>query len=171
MSIDSNSHPTGSDKPSRPLPKIWVDADACPVAIKDILYRTIKRLNLQLIFIANQSVNIPDSKLISSIVVPHGADLADHKIVDMMNEGDVVITSDIPLAARVVEKGGVAIGSRGELLDDKTVHSRLASRNLMDQLRSAGMTTGGPKPLSQKDIQTFANQLDRTITRAMKKRP
>ena len=96
------------------------------MAIKEILFRTTKRLNLQLIFIANQSVNIPDSKLVVSIVVPHGADLADHKIVDMMNQGDVVITADIPLAARVVEKGGVAIGSRGELLDDKTVHSRLA---------------------------------------------
>lgn len=169
MSLDSNLNSDGSADRSSQRPKIWVDADACPVAIREILFRTINRLNLQLIFIANQSVNIPESKLVVSIVVPHGADLADHKIVDMMNEGDVVITSDIPLAARVVEQGGVAIGSRGELLDDKTVHSRLAARNLMDQLRSAGMTTGGPKPLSQKDIQTFANQLDRTITRALRK--
>ncbi len=169
MSQDPNLKSNDPIDPSLQRPKIWVDADACPVAIKEILFRTTKRLNLQLIFIANQSVNIPDSKLVISIVVPHGADLADHKIVDMMSQGDVVITADIPLAARVVEKGGVAIGSRGELLDDKTVHSRLASRNLMDQLRSAGMTTSGPKPLSQKDIQTFANQLDRTITRAMRK--
>ena len=149
--------------------KIWVDADACPGAIKDILFRTAKRLEVEVTLVANQSIRVPDSKFIHSITVRDGADIADNHIAIAMGEGDIVITSDIPLAARAVEKGGVAIGSRGELFDDATVHGRLASRNLMDQLRSAGMETSGPKPLSKKDVQTFANQLDRMLTK-MKKR-
>lgn len=104
-----------------------------------------------------------------SIAVPHGADVADDQIVDLMDSGDVVITADIPLAARVVEKSGTAIGPRGELFDEGTVYSKLASRNLMDQLRSAGMETSGPSPLSQKDVQAFANLLDRTLTRKMRR--
>lgn len=155
---------------SKPTIQIWVDADACPGAIKDILYRTSKRLQIKLTLIANQSMQIPKSEWVSIITVPHGADVADHKIVEMMRSGDVVITGDIPLAARVVEKGGIAIGTRGELYDESSVHGRLASRNLMEQLRSAGMETSGPKPQSQKDVQAFSNQLDRMLTKLMRKR-
>ncbi|MDG2467664.1 MAG: YaiI/YqxD family protein [Pirellulaceae bacterium] len=148
---------------------MWVDADACPAAIKDLLFRTVKRLEIELILIANTSIRVPNSPWVRSIAVPHGADVADDQIVDLMNSGDVVITADIPLAARVVEKSGTAIGPRGELFDEGTVYSKLASRNLMDQLRSAGMETSGPSPLSQKDVQAFANLLDRTLTRKMRR--
>ncbi len=120
--------------------------------------------------VANQSSRAPDSTLIQVITVPYGADIADNLIAEKMHTGDIVITGDIPLAARVVEKGGIAIGTRGELYDEKSVHGRLASRNLMEQFRSAGVETGGPKPLGQKDIQAFANQLDRTLTKHVKLR-
>ena len=103
------------------------------------------------------------------MTVPDGADVADNAIVEKMSPGDVVITGDIPLASRVVEQGGIAIGIRGELYDDKSVHGRLASRNLMEQLRSSGLETAGPKPFDQKDAQAFANQLDRTLTRLLKR--
>jgi uncharacterized protein YaiI (UPF0178 family) len=148
--------------------RIWIDADACPAAIKEILFRTAQRLQIELILVANQSMRVPTSDLIRVIAVPHGADVADETIVRSMQPGDVVITGDIPLAARVVERSGVAIGTRGELFDDVSVHGRLASRNLMDQLRSAGVETSGPKPLHSKDIQAFANQLDRILTRRVK---
>lgn len=149
--------------------RIWVDADACPAAIKEILYRTVRRLQVELILVANQTMQIPSTELIQLITVPEGADVADDKIVEMLAPGDVVITGDIPLAARVAEKSGIAIGTRGELFDDDTVHERLASRNLMEQFRSAGVDTSGPKPLTQKNIQTFANLLDRTLTRCLKR--
>jgi uncharacterized protein YaiI (UPF0178 family) len=147
---------------------IWIDADACPKAIKDIVFKTSRRLKVEIVLVANGSMQIPTSELIKIITVPHGADIADNKIVEMLKPGDIVITGDIPLAARVVEKGGLAIGTRGELFDDDSVQSRLATRNLMEQFRSAGMETSGPKPLNQKDIQAFANQLDRTVTRLSK---
>ena len=150
--------------------KLWVDADACPTAIKEILFRTAERLRVHTTLVANQSMSIPKSDLIRRITVRDGADIADNTIVELMGPGDVVITGDIPLAARVVDKGGTAIGTRGELYDDASVHSRLASRNLMEQFRAAGMETRGPNPLSQKDVQTFANQLDRTLTRAIKRK-
>ena len=136
--------------------------------IKEILLRTSKRLSLELSFVANQSISIPKSDLINLILVADGSGVADDQIVDSVNPFDIVITQDIPLAARVVEKMGVAIGPRGELFDDKTVHSRLASRNLMEQFRSSGVETRGQKPLSNKDLQSFANALDRTITRSRK---
>jgi hypothetical protein len=150
--------------------RIWVDADACPVAIKEILYRTARRLQVELILVANQTMQVPSSDLFRLITVPEGADVADDKIAEMLAPGDVVITGDIPLAARVVEKSAIAIGVRGELFDDHSVHDRLASRDLMEQFRSAGVDTRGPKPLTQKDIQTFSNLLDRTLTRCLKKR-
>lgn len=152
-----------------PTVKIWVDADACPLAVKEILFRTAKRLKVETILVANQSISIPSSDLIRRITVRDGADIADDRIVELMQPFDLVITGDIPLASRVVEKGGVAIGTRGELYDDASVHGRLASRNLMEQFRSAGMQTGGPRPLSNKDVQSFANQLDRMLTRMIKK--
>ena len=149
-------------------PHIWVDADACPVAIREIIFRTARRRELMVTLVANQSIAIPQSKFIDRITVRDGADVADNVIVERTVAGDIVITADIPLAARVVEKEAVAIGMRGELFDDGSVHSRLASRNLMDQIRSSGVETSGPKPLGPKDIQTFANQLDRTLTRRMR---
>lgn len=156
------------DDNSRAPIRIWVDADACPAAIKDILFRTAKRLKVELVLVANQAMYVPKSDLIRMMTVPHGADIADHKIIEMMEPRDVVITGDILLAARVVEKTGVAIGTRGELYDDDSVHDRLASRNLMEQFRAAGVETSGPRPLTQKDIQTFANVLDRTLTQQLK---
>jgi len=150
-------------------PTLWVDADACPGAVKELLFRTALRLEIETTFVANQSIRIPKSELIRRITVSNGADVADNLIVDSMVAGDVVVTGDIPLAARVVDKGGIAIGTRGELFDDVSVRGRLATRNLMEQFRSAGMETSGPRPQNQKDIQTFANQLDRTLTKVLKR--
>ena len=150
--------------------QIWVDADACPVAIKEVLFRTANRLKIQTTLVANQSIGIPKSEFIARITVHDGADIADNRIVELMQAGDVVVTGDIPLAARVVEKDGIAIGTRGELYDDASIHSRLASRNLMEQLRAAGMETSGPKPFNQKDVQSFSNQLDRLLTKLLKKK-
>ena len=148
---------------------IWVDADACPAAIKEMLYRTARRLQTLLTLVANQSMQVPSSKLVRLITVPGGADVADDKIIEMLAPGDVVITGDIPLAARVVGKSATAIGFRGELFDDNSVHDRLAARDLMEQFRSAGVDTRGPSPLTPKDLQAFANVLDRTLTRRLKK--
>ena len=148
--------------------RIWVDADACPAPIKEILYRTTRRLQVELTLVANQSIRIPSSKLIRLIIVPEGADVADDRIVEMLAPGDMVITGDIPLAARVVGKSAIAIGVRGELFDENSVHDRLASRDLMEQFRSEGVDTRGPSPLTKKNIQTFANVLDRMLTRCLK---
>lgn len=156
--------PTNSDYKMR----IWVDADACPVTIKEVLYRTGKRLGIEIVLVANQSMWTPESNLIRVITVRDGANVADNTIVDQMQAGDIVITGDVPLAARVVEKSGIAIGTRGEVFDDSSVHSRLASRDVMEHLRSAGMDTKGPRPLNQKDVQNFANALDRMLTRIRK---
>ncbi len=149
--------------------RIWVDADACPAPIKEILYRTVRRLQVELTLVANQSMHVPSSKLIRLITVPEGADVADDRIVEMLAPGDVVITGDIPLAARVVDKSAIAIGVRGELFDENSVHDRLASRDLMEQFRSEGIETRGPRPLTKKHLQTFANVLDRTLTRCLQK--
>ena len=148
--------------------QIWVDADACPAPIKEILYRTARRLQVELTLVANQSMHVPSSQLIRLITVPEGADIADDKIVEMLSPGDVVITGDIPLAARVVGRSAIAIGVRGELFDENSVHDRLAARDLMEQFRSAGVDTRGPSSLTQKNLQTFANTLDRTLTRCLK---
>lgn len=114
-------------------------------------------------------MHIPRSKFVELVLVPHGADVADQHIVEMLKPDDIVITGDIPLAAQVVDKSAVAIGTRGELFDDDSVHDRLASRDLMEQFRSAGVETSGPKPLNQKDIQEFANVLDRTLTKKLRR--
>ena len=118
--------------------------------------------------VANGGMQIPKSPFIRLLTVPHGADAADHRIIELMNQDDLVVTADIPLASRVVENGGIAIGPRGQLFDESSVHGRLATRNLMEQLRSAGMETKGPKPLDRKDVQAFSNQLDKTLTRRLK---
>ncbi len=147
---------------------IWVDADACPASVKDIVFRTALRLKIQVVLVANGSMQVPKSDFIRLEIVRHGADVADNWIIESLKSGDLVVTGDIPLASRVVTVGAIAIGSRGELYDDSSVHGRLASRNLMEQFRSAGLETSGPKPFSQKDVQTFANQLDRLITKKLR---
>jgi len=148
--------------------KIWVDADACPVAIKEILFRCADRRNISVTLVANQTLRIPNSPNIFFKKVPAGFDVADNEIVKQMKSGDLVITADIPLASEVIEEGGIALNPRGELYTQENVKSRLAMRNLMDTLRSGGMNTGGPAGLNKKDIQAFANQLDRWLTKHMK---
>ena len=143
---------------------IWIDADACPGAIRAIVFKAARRLEIKTVLVANQSLNVPASPLFTMVTVPDGADIADNTIVQKMSAGDIVVTGDIPLAARVVEKEGVAIGPRGQVFDDATVHGRLATRNLMEQFRAAGVQTSGPRPQNQKDVQNFANTLDRTLT-------
>ena len=147
--------------------KIWVDADACPAVVRELLFRTARRLQIELVLVANQTLRVPGSRFVRAITVTDGADRADQKIVELIQPGDVVITADVPLAARVVAKKGVAICPRGQLFDESTVHEQLAARNLMDHLRSAGIETSRPRPLNQKDVQAFANQLDRILTRRL----
>ena len=158
-----------SSEISKPSVRIWVDADACPRPIKDLLFRTSQRRNVGLVLVANQTMNAPDNELIKVITVPHGADKADDRIVSQLNAGDIVVTQDIPLAARAVELECVAIGVRGELFDESSIGNRLATRNLMDHLRSAGMETSGPRAFDSKDLQKFANQLVRTLTKSLRK--
>ena len=149
-------------------PTIFIDADACPVAIKEIVFRTAQRRQIKIVVVANQLIAIPDSQWIRRVIVASGADQADHAIVEMVKSGDLVIADDVPLAARVIEKGGIVLATRGELLDEKNIHSRLATRDLMEQLRLADIETGGPKPFKPKDAQEFANLLDRTLTKRLK---
>jgi hypothetical protein len=144
--------------------KIWVDADACPVVIKEILFRAADRTGVQLTLVANQPVRIPPSRRINMIQVASGFDVADNEIVKRLISGDLVITSDIPLAAEVIEKGGHALSPRGELYLPDSIKSRLNMRDFMDTLRGSGIHTGGPATLSQGDRQSFANHLDRFLT-------
>ena len=145
--------------------KIWVDADACPVVIKEILIKAAERTKIKTTFVANQSVSIPKSSHIKSIQVSQGFDVADDEIVKRLDAGDLVITSDIPLAAEVIEKGGEALSPRGELYTTNNIRSRLNMRDFMESLRSSGVDTGGPPALNQTDRQAFANHLDRILTR------
>lgn len=149
--------------------KIWVDADACPRVIKDILYRVAQRRGIELVLVANQLLTVPRSPLIRSVVVPQGIDVADQSITAWSTPGDLVITADIPLAAAVVEKGVQAINPRGELYTADNVRQHLSMRNFMDSLRGAGVQTGGPEAFGQRDRQAFANQLDRLLTRLQPK--
>jgi len=139
---------------------IWVDADACPIVIKEILYRAAERLELPLTLVANQPLRTPASRFIKSIQVATGFDVADDFIVQQVGTGDLVITADIPLAAEVVEKGGHALNPRGEFYTSENIRQRLAMRDFMETMRSSGVHTGGPATLSQKDRMNFANQLD-----------
>lgn len=145
--------------------QIWVDADACPKVIKEILYRAAERVEISLNLVANRPLHIPRSPYLRVIQVPLGFDEADHRIVELMQTGDLVVTGDIPLAAAVVEKGGYVLGPRGEQFTEDNIQERLAMRNLMDQLRSTGLDTGGPAALSKSDRQAFANGLDQILTR------
>ena len=149
--------------------QIWVDADACPRAIKEILYRAAERVKIQLTLVANRPLHCPQSPYLRVVQVPSGFDEADHRIVQLMQPGDLVVTGDIPLAAAVVEQGGHALGPRGEQFTEDNVGERLAMRNLMDHLRSTGLDTGGPAALSKSDRQAFANGLDQLLTRYFKR--
>ena len=143
--------------------KIWVDADACPVVIREILFRAATRTKTLLTLVANQYISVPPSPYIRLRQVMSGFDVADNEIVNSMQPGDLVITSDIPLAAEVIEKQGLVLGPRGERLSKSTIRARLNMRDFMDTMRASGMHTGGPPPLSQKDRQAFANQLDQIL--------
>ena len=144
---------------------IWVDADACPFAIKEILFRAAERTQIPLTLVANRPLRTPRSRFVRAIQVPRGFDMADSRIANEVRPGDLVITADIPLAADVIDRGGHAVNPRGELYTQDNIRERLAMRNLMDGLRSAGVDTAGPPPLSQADRQAFANQLDRLLAR------
>jgi len=143
--------------------QIWIDADACPRPIKDILFRAAERRKLMLILVANQPLRTPVSTYIKTIQVAAGFDVADNHIAQAVHAGDLVITADIPLAAAVIEKGAHALNPRGELYTEGNIKARLSMRNFMDELRGSGVNTGGPAPLSQSDRQAFANQLDRFL--------
>ncbi|MDP2142595.1 MAG: YaiI/YqxD family protein [Gallionella sp.] len=145
--------------------RIWVDADACPKVIKEILFRAAERRQIPLTLVANKLLHCPPSQLIRALQVPAGFDVADNKIVELTEPGDLVITADIPLAAQVIAKGGHALNPRGELYTADTIRERLAMRDFMDVLRSSGVETGGPAALSQADRQMFANQLDRFLAK------
>ena len=147
--------------------RIWVDADACPVPVKEILYRAAERVQCTLTLVANQALRVPASPWIRSIQVPRGFDVADHHIANAVRAGDLVVTADIPLAASVVEKDAFALNPRGEFYSRENVRELLDLRNFMDTLRSSGVQTGGPEALSQSDRQRFANRLDRFLAQAL----
>ena len=145
--------------------QIWVDADACPKVVKEILFRASERTGIALVLVANKLLRTPPSPHIRALQVPGGFDVADRKIAEAMQPGDLVVTADIPLAAEVIEKGGHALNPRGEFYTPENIRERLAMRDLMDQLRGSGVETGGPPALNQADRQAFANQLDRFLAR------
>jgi uncharacterized protein YaiI (UPF0178 family) len=144
--------------------RIWVDADACPRVIKDILYRAAERRKISLILVANSRFDVPKSEFIEFMRVGAGFDKADLAIVEQARDGDLVITTDIPLAAGVIEKGGLGLSPRGELFTQDNIRSRLTMRDFLDEMRGSGVMTGGPAALSARDRQEFANQLDRLLT-------
>ncbi|WP_298397569.1 YaiI/YqxD family protein [uncultured Azonexus sp.] len=145
--------------------QIWVDADACPGVIKEIIYRAAERKQIKTTLVANQMLRTPPSKFIRAIQVASGFDVADAHIVDQLSTGDLVVTADIPLAAQVIERGAHAINPRGELYTTATIRERLNMRDFMEGLRAAGIETGGPAAFSQADRQAFANQLDRFLAK------
>ena len=145
--------------------RIWVDADACPIAVKEVLYRAANRAKVSVTLIANQMLRVPPSPWIRALQVPAGFDVADQRIVQEATEGDLVITSDIPLASQVIAKGALVLDSRGELMDKGNIEGRLTMRNFMEGLRNSGVDTGGPSGLSKSDVQAFANQLDRMLAK------
>ena len=145
------------------IEQIWVDADACPKVIKEILFRAANRKSLPTTLVANQLIPVPKSPFIKAIQVPSGFDVADNFIVQRANIGDLVITADIPLAARVVEKGAQALDPRGKVYDKNNIGQVLSMRNFMDELRGRGVETGGPSGFGQKEKFNFANALDKFI--------
>ena len=139
---------------------IWVDADACPNVIKEVLYRAADRTATTVTFVANQFLRVPPSPYLRTLQVPAGFDVADNEIVKRVEPGDLVITADIPLAAEVIEKGAAAPNPRGERYSPATIRERLTMRDFMDTLRSSGVQTSGPAAMSPRDRQQFANELD-----------
>ena len=145
--------------------KIWVDADACPAVIKDILYRAAERAGVQLVLVANRNLRIPNSPYVSLLQVTAGFDVADNEIVKRLAGGDLVITGDIPLAAEVIEKGGHSLSPRGELFTTENIRARLNMRDFMDALRGSGINTGGPLALSHSNRKSFADNLDKLLSK------
>jgi len=141
-------------------PHIWVDADACPVPVKDILFRAAERRQVPVTLVANQFLRTPPSRYVRALQVPGGFDVADAEIVRRVRAGDLVVTQDIPLAAAVIAKGALALHPRGEMYTADTIAQRLSMRDFMDELRGAGVDTGGPAAFHARDRQAFANRLD-----------
>ena len=150
------------------MPKIWVDADACPTVIKDILFRAAERTGTEMTLVANQYVRVPPSQYIRAVQVSSGFDVADNEIVRQCEAGDLVITADIPLASEVIDKDATALNPRGEKYSKANIRARLNMRDFMETLRSSGVHTGGPPPLGQQERKAFADQLDRWLVKAKK---
>jgi hypothetical protein len=144
--------------------KIWIDADACPKAVKELIFKASRRLNISIILVANSYQTIPQSDLIKLIVVDKGFDAADLHIIDQIEIHDIVITADIPLAAKVLKKKAIAINPRGEIYNENTIGSILSMRDFMKELRDAGSITGGPASFGSKDIKQFADSLNKLIS-------
>ncbi len=144
--------------------KIWVDADACPKVIKEILFRASTRTKIPVTLVANQWLHVPQYPLIKMVQVPDGPDIADDKIVELCSAHDLVITADIPLAVRIVEKGAIALDPRGTLYDSNNIGQISDMRDFMTTLRNDGIETGGPKNFNQRDRENFANMLDKLLT-------
>ena len=149
--------------------KIWIDADGCPRAVREIVFKASRRLKVPVTLVANSYVETPKDKIINFIQVPHGQDVADSFIIDRVSPEDIVITSDIPMAALVVEKGGQALSHRGELWTSQNVRERLSVRNFMADLRDSGIVAGGPKAMGQADRRRFASTFDRILTQAQRR--
>jgi len=148
--------------------RIWIDADACPRVIKEIVFRASRRLSLKVMLVANRSLAKHETGLVESVAVPEGFDQADDYIAEQMASDDLVVTADIPLAARVVERGGIALDPRGEVYSEENVGERLSMRDLMMELRSAGLVQGGPGQFGLTDRQRFASSLDRLLTKMIR---
>ena len=149
--------------------QIWIDADACPGAIKEILFRAAERERVQVTLVANRALRIPPSPYLRSLQVPPGFDVADKRIVELLAATDLVITADIPLAAAAIDKGAHALNPRGELYTKDNIRERLSMRNFMDELRGSGVTTGGPAALNSRDRQAFANSLDAFLAKHVRR--
>nr|WP_315593058.1 YaiI/YqxD family protein [uncultured Cupriavidus sp.] len=145
--------------------QVLVDADACPVVVKEMLYRAAQRVGVCVTLVANQYLRTPPSRFIKSLQVPAGFDAADNRIVELVDIGDLVITADIPLAAAAIEKGAQVLDPRGTWFSRENIQERLTMRDVMDQLRASGIDTGGPAPYSPQDSKAFAGQLDRFLAR------
>lgn len=145
---------------------IWVDADACPRAAKEVLFRAADKRQVETTLVANQYLSTPPSRFVKALQVPQGFDVADNEIVSLLAPGDLVVTGDIPLADEVISKGGAAISPRGAIYTRENIKDILSRRDMMEQLRDSGMVSGGPDAYSKKDVQSFANALDRYITKA-----
>ena len=148
--------------------QIWVDADACPNSVKEMLFRAANRLRISMTLVANQFLKTPPSSYIKTIQVSGGFDVADNYIVQRVNSGDIVITADIPLAAEIVDKGAYGINPRGTLYTEQNIKQNLTMRNFMEEMRNSGQASGGPPPLDSRDKQAFANTLDRILVKALK---